>query len=122
MIRITAWLAMSWVSVAALQAAVADTPTTHNGITVDAQGQLVHIDEARRAQLVAHLRAAMAAAGTPAKSGPAKALSDGTQALRMGAEHTAFVVAYTNDDDTLEVQCVMGVDAAAQVLAVGETK
>ncbi len=121
MIKISVWLALSCAGFMAMQA-VAETPTTHNGITVNAQGQLVQIDEARRAQLVAQLRASMAAAGTPASSGPVRALADGTHAMRVGAEHTAFIVAQTNDDDTLDVRCVLGAQAAADVIAASEIK
>lgn len=119
MIKITVWLALTCAGFLTSQA-MAETPTTHNGITVNAQGKLVQINATRRAQLVAQLRASLAASGTPASSGPIRTLPNGTQAMKLGAEHTAFIVAATNADDSLDVRCVLGAQAAADVIAASE--
>ena len=88
-----------------------------SGLCAVAVAQLPAVDPQIKARLLTQLRAQLAAEGVHATSGPLQVHHDASESLRIGADQVSVVVATTNDDGTLDTQCVRGVDAAAAVLA-----
>ncbi|MFK8016409.1 MAG: hypothetical protein AB8G17_13335 [Gammaproteobacteria bacterium] len=87
------------------------------GLCATVVADLPEVDPAIKARLLAQLRAELAAGGVPPSSGPLRVHKDGSESMRIGADQVSIVVATTKADGTLQTQCVIGAEAAAEVMA-----